>query len=217
MMNIIFIAPPAAGKGTQSEILKEKYNLEHISTGDLLREVASSGSELGNQIQDIMNKGELVSDELMVELLKSKIESLVDTKGIIFDGFPRTIKQAEMLDNLLKSLNQSIDYVLCLEIEKEMAMRRALGRVTCPECNSIYNLYTSTFKKDNHCNKCGSMLEKRQDDTEEKFINRFDTYLEKTKPLIEYYNNKNLLYNIKCCEEKEDTFKQIEAIINKGN
>lgn len=215
-MNIIFIAPPAAGKGTQSALIKEKYNLEHISTGDLLRLEVASGSELGMEISDIMNRGELVNDDLMIKLLKSKIESLSGSNGIIFDGFPRNIKQAEMLEQLLSSLNQDIDYVIYLDIDKEVAMKRAVGRITCPVCGAIFNIYTDTFDEYNHCNKCGAELEKRDDDTEEKFINRFDTYLEKTKPLFDYYQNKGLLHKVKCQEAKEDTFKLIEAILNEG-
>ncbi|MDD3048906.1 MAG: adenylate kinase [Bacilli bacterium] len=216
MRNIIFIAPPAAGKGTQSTLIKEKYDLEHISTGDLLRAEVASGSALGNEVSEIINKGELVNDELMIKLLKSKIESLTDPKGIIFDGFPRTIHQAEMLDELMMSLESKIDYVIYLDIDKEVAMKRALGRITCPSCGAIFNIYTDTFNEENHCNKCGTELEKRQDDTEEKFINRFDNYIEKTKPLVEYYQAKGLLHNVKCCPNREDTFVQIEEVINEG-
>ena len=213
-MNIIFIAPPAAGKGTQSQLLKDKYDLDHISTGDLLREVASEKTPLGEKIANIINNGELVSDDIMLEMLKNKINSLKNSKGIIFDGFPRNTKQAVMLDELLNSLNKQIDHVLYLNIEKSVAMKRAIGRITCKECNSIYNVCFDEFKEKNKCNKCDSTLEKRQDDTEEMFNNRFDTFLEKTKPLIDFYKNKSLLKIVDCADEKEGTFSRIESVIN---
>lgn len=216
MTNVIFIAPPSAGKGTQAQMLKEKYNYAHISTGDMLREVAASGTELGNQVAELINNGIFVSDELIFEMLNNKLQTLQSAPGIIFDGFPRTIRQVEMLDELLKSMDQKIDYVIYLDIDRDMALRRVLGRISCPKCNTIYSLYKDTFVKEGYCNKCGAELEKRGDDTEETFVNRFNTYIEKSQPIIDYYKEKGLLHVVKCCEEKEDTFKQIEDVINKG-
>lgn len=216
MTNIIFIAPPAAGKGTQSDLLKTRYNYAHISSGDLLREIAATDTDLGREVNDKISQGILIEDELMLSLFRQKIESLGNVPGVIFDGFPRTLKQAEMLDALLNELGQAIDYVIYLEIDRDMAMRRALGRITCPVCNAIYNVYNDTFIKEGSCNKCESQLEHRTDDNEETFIKRFNTYLEKTKPVMEYYKQKDLLHNVKCCEEKEDTFNQIESIIKKA-
>lgn len=217
MTNMVFIAPPAAGKGTQADLLKQKYNFEHISTGDLLREVVASGSDFGKQISEIINRGELVSDDIVLSLLRTKLESLQGASGVVFDGFPRTLQQAELLENLLISLNQKVDYVIYLKIDRDMAMRRALGRITCSKCGAIYDIYNGKFDKEGFCNKCGGELEKRNDDNEETFKKRFDSYIEKTAPLIEYYQNKGLLYNVSCCEAREDTFKQIENIINKEN
>ena len=213
-MNIIFIAPPAAGKGTQSELLREKYGLKHISTGDLLREEVNKKSELGLKIEDIMNSGQLVSDDIMIALLKQKIETFHDAKGIIFDGFPRTDIQAEMLDDLLRTLDKSINHVLYLKIDKEEAMKRALGRITCPKCGKIYNTYFDEFKVKGYCNECNSLLEKREDDTEEKFITRFESFIRKTEPLVNFYKNKGLLYEVQCGDKKEQTFSRIESIID---
>ena len=140
-MNIILIAPPAAGKGTQAQILSSNYNLFHLSTGDLLREIASSNTELGIKVKNLIDNGNFIDDELMLKLLKEKISTLNNVDGIIFDGFPRTIKQAEMLDSLLLSMNQVVDNVIYLEIEKDIAMNRATGRFTCPKCGNIYNIY----------------------------------------------------------------------------
>ena len=193
-MNVIFIAPPAAGKGTQAEMLEKEYNMYHLSTGDLLREIASSKTELGKNVKELIDNGKLIDDELMLKLLKEKISSL-KVNGIIFDGFPRTIHQAEMLDELLENMNQKIDSVIYLEVDKEVALKRATGRVTCSNCGSIYNIYFDNIK-DNKCNNCGNELSKRMDDTEEKFNTRFDTYLNNTKPVIDYYQNNGLLNTV---------------------
>ena len=215
-MNIILIAPPAAGKGTQAGLLKEEFNLYHLSTGDLLREIAASNTDLGKEIKNLIDNGKLIDDELMVRLLKEKISYLKDINGIIFDGFPRTINQAVMLDELLKEMNQRIDNVIYLEIEKEIAAKRAIGRVTCPNCGGIYNIYFDTFKEENKCNNCDSKLIHRQDDTLEKFNYRFDTYLENTLPLINYYEEKGVLYKVDCKKDKEEIYKEIKSIIKKA-
>ena len=210
-MNVIFIAPPAAGKGTQAEMLEKEFNMYHLSTGDLLREIASSNTELGKSVKELIDNGKLIDDELMLKLLKEKISSL-NTNGIIFDGFPRTIRQAEMLDELLKDINQKIDRVIYLEVDKEVALKRATGRVTCPNCGSIYNIYFDNIK-DNKCNNCGNELSKRMDDTEEKFNTRFDTYLSNTKPVIDYYQNKGLLNTVSSMGDKLDIFNNIKRVI----
>lgn len=216
-MNVIFIAPPAAGKGTQAEMLSKDYNLYHLSTGDLLREVATSDTELGKSIKKLIDNGDFVSDELMFKLLKEKINSLKDVSGIIFDGIPRTLEQAEMLNTLLSSMNQNVDHVIYLDVEKSVAMKRATGRVTCNVCNSIYNVYFDTFDEVNKCNKCKSELSKREDDTEEKFNHRFDTYLLRTKPVIDYYDSLGILSVVKNTGTKYDIYENIKSVINKGN
>jgi adenylate kinase len=212
-MNIILIAPPAAGKGTQSKLLEEKYGLIHVSTGDILRNIASDGSELGNHIAQLLKEGKLVDDETVFKALESKLLELNSHNGHIFDGFPRTINQTSMLDELLSKLNQKVDSVIYIEIEKETAMKRALGRTTCPSCKEIYNIYYDTFTIENHCNKCNAELEKRTDDNEEAFNIRFDTYLNNLKPIIEYYESKGLLHTVKAQDKKEDTFSSIEEAI----
>ncbi|MDD4027590.1 MAG: nucleoside monophosphate kinase [Bacilli bacterium] len=215
-MNIIFIAPPGAGKGTQSEMLVNKYGLNHISTGDLLREEINSGSDLGKKIAEIINGGNLVSDDLMIEMLSKKIDELGIEKGIIFDGFPRTENQAIMLDKLMEEKYASkINYVFNLVIEKSEAMKRALGRILCPSCGKIYNVYFDKFDVDGYCNVCNSKLEKRLDDNEESFNVRFDSFISKTKPLIDFYSNKGILYEVKCGDKKEETFEKIEVLLNK--
>lgn len=210
MKNIILLAPPSAGKGTHSALLKEKYGFAHISTGDLLREAAKTNKD----IEKKMVNGELIPDEIVYELLENKIRELNSNKGHIFDGFPRNIIQGEELNNILSKFNQKVDIVIYLDIDKEVAMKRALGRLTCSKCGEIYNINKDTFKKENHCNKCDALLTKREDDNEETFTKRFDIYLEKTFPLIEYYNDKGLLHTVICQSVKEETFKLIEDLLS---
>lgn len=210
-MNIIFIAPPAAGKGTQAEILEKDLNMYHLSTGDLLREIASSDTDLGKEVKELIDNGKLIDDELMLKLLKEKL-STINSNGVIFDGFPRTITQASMLDDLMKELNQKIDRVIYLEVDKETALKRATGRVTCSNCGSIYNIYFDNIV-DNKCNNCGSDLTKRNDDTEEKFNNRFDTYMSNTKPVIDYYENIGLLSTVSSIGDKLDIYNNIKRVI----
>lgn len=214
-MNVVFIAPPAAGKGTQATLLRDYYNFYHISTGDVLREIAETNTPLGCEIKALIDNGKLVSDELMAKLLKEKIGSLGNVEGIIFDGFPRTLEQAHMLDEILNEVGMKVNKVIYFDIDKDTAMKRALGRVTCKDCGEIYNTYFDTFLKEDKCSKCGGKLEKRMDDTEEKFSNRFDTYLEKTKPLIDYYTNLNLLETVNCSDSKDNIFNKIKFIIEK--
>lgn len=210
-MNVIFIAPPAAGKGTQAEMLSKDYNLYHLSTGDELREVSQMDTYLGNRVKELIDNGDFVSDELIFELLEDKINSLDSVDGIIFDGVPRTLDQAIMLDKLVK-----IDYVIYLDVEKEVAMKRAVGRVTCPICNVTYNTYFDKID-DNKCNTCKVELSKREDDTEEKFNHRFDTYLLRTEPVIDYYKKRGILYIVKNIGTKYDIYENIKSVINKGN
>lgn len=215
-MNIIFIAPPAAGKGTQAAMLKEEYNLYHLSTGDLFREIAATDTELGREVKATLLSGALVEDSLTIKVAKEKINSLKGYNGLIFDGFPRTINQANMLNELLGEMNQKVDYVISLIIDKELAMKRAVGRVTCTGCNSIYNIYDEEsvgLKETMKCPSCGETLMHRDDDTEEKFNVRFDTYMEKTKPLVDYYKNMNLLHEVACAEEREDTYSRIKEVL----
>ncbi len=212
-MNIIFIAPPAAGKGTQSEMLCNKYNMKHISTGDLIRETVNNNSPLSEQLKSIMNQGKLVSDEFILELIKNNL-----TDGdYIFDGFPRNVKQAEMFDELLSSLNKKVDYVIYLKVPKELASKRILGRLSCPSCGAIYNDQIEQLmpKVSGICDTCNVELNHRNDDNEETFNKRFDTYINETEPLLEYYKDK--LYEVDSSKDKLEIFKEIEGIINDNN
>lgn len=211
MKNIIFIAPPAAGKGTQSELLISKYGYEHISTGDLLRNEIKSGSDLGKELDRMMKSGSLISDEIVNKLLINALSNI--TKPFILDGYPRTISQALKLDEILASLNKSVDVVVYLDVEEELAMKRATGRLSCKSCNRIYHKYFSKPRVEGICDDCGSSLISRADDTPDTFKVRYDTYMSNTKPLLDFYSNKNILVKIDANKEADETFSEIEKVI----
>ena len=196
MKNIILIAAPAAGKGTLSDLLVKKYDYLHISTGDLLREVSKETTELGQKIAKMLKNGELVTDEIVFELLENKL-CQVD-KPYILDGFPRTLNQAYKYDELIQKLNKDLGIVVVLNCDYEILKKRIVGRYLCKDCGSIYNTLTgvNTPKQEGICDNCGGELYKRSDDNEESFKTRYETYLEKTKPLIDFYEKKGNLYYI---------------------
>jgi len=221
MKNIIFIAPPAAGKGTQAKKLSEKYNIPHISTGDLLREEANKDTDLGIKIKDMMATGALVNDEIITELLRNRLSKSDCNNGYILDGYPRNLEQAKTYEELLKSINKDLGVVIFLDIDKNLAMKRTLSRIVCSNCGTSYNLIVEELKpkKENICDKCNFDLKVRTDDNEKTFITRFDTYIEKTQSLIDYYKNKNVLEVVSVLENlsAEDIFNQIEEIINNND
>ena len=210
MKNIIFIAPPAAGKGTQSNMLKEKFGYNHISTGDMLREAINSGSEIGAEVKNIIDKGELVSDDLIIKLVKDKLTSLKG-KPFILDGFPRTLNQAESLDKILTD-----DYiVIYLDLDESEAINRITGRLTC-NCGKSYNVNIDKLKPkvDGICDNCGSILIKRDDDNVESFKVRFKTFLDNTDSILKYYEDKEKLIKIDVNKDVQDIFKSILEVAN---
>ncbi|MBQ8871273.1 MAG: nucleoside monophosphate kinase [Bacilli bacterium] len=214
MKSIIFIAPPAAGKGTQAVMLSSKYNIPHISTGDILRN-AQDDTERGKYISSEMAKGHFISDEIILELLTERLSQSDCENGYILDGFPRNIKQAEEYEEILNKLNKDLGIVIVLDIDKEIAKERIVGRISCPKCGSVFNdmIEESMPKEAGICDKCKTKLKKREDDNAESFEVRFEGYLAKTEPLIEYYQNKNILYRVDSSLGKDITFNQIEDIL----
>ena len=209
MRNIIFIAPPAAGKGTQSNLLKEHFGYIHISTGDLLRAEIASGSKLGMEVKNIIDKGNLVSDDLMIDIIQNKLTG-IKGKPFILDGFPRTLNQAKVLDEILDD-NYEVVY---LELDKEDAIKRIEGRLTC-SCGKSYNLNDEELKPKitGICDNCGKKLVKRDDDNVEAFIIRYDNFLNNTKVLVDYYNNKNKLHIVDVNRNINDIFNDISRIV----
>lgn len=218
-MNIILLAPPAAGKGTQSSFLEKYYHLKHISTGDLLREVLKENTPEAEEIRQVINSGKLVSDDIILNLIEKVLTSGQSSEGYILDGFPRTKLQAEEYDLLLNRIDQKIDYVLCFDVDKQILKKRIVGRLLCKECGSIFNEYFDIKKpkEEGICDHCSAKLTKRSDDNEESFEHRYDVYLKETKPLIEYYEKKGILYHVPFGETPDQVFAEIKTIIEGKN
>ena len=184
-MNIILLGPPGAGKGTMAEYIENGFNLDHISTGDMLREEIKKGSELGKSAEKYMNKGELVPDKVILGMIEMRLKEKAARHGIMLDGFPRNLAQAKALDKIAE-----IDVVILLEATRELVIERALNRRVCAECGEVYS---AKLHKSKVCDKCGGKLIKRDDDTEETINKRFDVFEESTAPLIDYYKKKDIV------------------------
>ena len=191
-MIIVFLGPPGAGKGTQCKLLADRYQFQHISSGDCLRREAKNGTERGKKAQASMNKGQLVCDELMMALMIREIET-TDYDGVVLDGFPRTIDQARQLDEFLERLGKKIDAVFDLDIDDQKLEDRITGRRSCPQCGAVYHITFNPPKKEGLCDADGQILIQRPDDTPEIVPKRIRTYYERTAPLVAYYYERGLL------------------------
>ncbi len=211
MKNIVFIAPPASGKGTQSDLLVSKYGYNHISTGDLLREEIESGSDLGKQIDELMKTGKLVSDDIVNSLLTKALSD--SDKPFILDGYPRNMTQVPFLDDILSKANKKVDAVIYLDVPYDLLLKRATGRLTCPKCAHTFHKYFNKPLNDGICDYCGETLISRVDDNEEAFKVRYNSYIENTKPLLDYYKDKGNLHVIDKANTKEETLEEIEKVI----
>lgn len=215
MKSIILIAPPAAGKGTQSDLLVENYGFAHISTGDMLREVAKYDSG----IKAKLDSGNLISDDIVFELLKKRLLDEDCKKGFILDGFPRTVNQAIKYEEIIKNMDITSNIVIFLDVDKDIACKRIVGRISCPNCKHVYNDMISEAmpKVPGKCDDCGSLLVKRSDDNSETFGKRYDVYYENTAPLIDYYEKKGIFYKIDSGLGKDSVFKMIQDILGDFN
>ena len=215
MRNIIFIAPPAAGKGTVSKLLCDKYGYVHISTGDILRDMAKDDSKLGKEIASLLKEGKLIPDNIVYEAVEKRLSMPDLSGGYILDGFPRNLEQAIKYDEILNKINRELGIVIELKTPKEILEKRITGRYICENCGETHNILTgvNTPLKEGICNECGGKLLQRKDDNPESFKVRYQTYLDKTYPLIDYYQKKDVLFSIDSYNPDE-TFKEIEDIIN---
>ena len=197
-MRLILLGAPGAGKGTQAQFIIEKYGIPQISTGDMLRAAVKAQTDLGPKAKTVMDAGGLVSDDIIIGLVKERIGQADCANGFLFDGFPRTIPQAEALEKLLQKLHITIDVVANMEIGKQVVLDRLTTRRTCSNsaCQAIYNVKTMPTKVEGICDKCGSPVIQRSDETEEAILNRLATYNKQTAPLIDYYQKKGMLKTI---------------------
>lgn len=216
MKNIMFIAPPAAGKGTQAELVVEKYNIPHISTGDILREISKEESELGDYVRETLKSGNLVKDEITYELIEKRIAKDDCKNGFIIDGFPRSLEQAIQYDEILKRSGYEVGQVISIELDENTLEKRITGRRICEDCKAIYNINdkNNAPQVESVCDVCGGKLYQRNDDNLEAFQNRYKLYLEKTEPIIKHYKEQDVLYTVDGNDSIENVFKKIDNIIS---
>ena len=213
-MNIILLGPPGAGKGTQSRMLVEERGMVQLSTGDMLRDAKDSGTPIGNRVAEIMARGELVTDEIVIGLILEKLESGSD-KSFIFDGFPRTLGQADALEELLGSIGQKIDRVIEMEVNDDALIERITARSTCGNCGEVYNDISKPVPADGKCTVCGGQeFKRRADDNEESLRTRLLEYYKKTSPLIGYYYAKDLLSKVDGLGEIGDVKTAISGVLD---
>ena len=210
-MRAVLLGPPGAGKGTQAERLVEKYNVPQISTGDIFRANIKAGTELGKKAQEYTNSGQLVPDELVVDLVKDRLAQDDCKNGYLLDGFPRTIFQAEQLDKYLEEKGQKLDAVINFEVGNEVLIERLTGRRICKQCGSGCHVKFSPPKVEGVCDKCGGELEQRKDDSRETAKNRLAVYEESTAPLIDYYSGTGVLKNFNADQDREKVLADIVA------
>ena len=213
---MIFLGPPASGKGTQTERLAKELNLPHIDTGKLLRAEIAANTADGQIAKKFIDQGQLVPAELVAQMIIKKVFSPEASNGYILDGFPRSIEQAEILENALKEVekDKSPDrIVILLDVDRDLLLSRIINRRMCKECNKIYNLQTMPPKKEGVCDDCGQPLYQRDDDTEEVAVKRFDTYKVQTAPLIEYYTQKNLLVSVESNGTPQEVYQNILKVV----
>ena len=212
-MKIVMLGAPGAGKGTQAEMIAEKYNIPHISTGDIFRANIKNGTELGKKAKAYMDAGNLVPDELTVDLVIDRVAQDDCKEGYILDGFPRTIPQAEVFTAQLNANGDKIDYAIDVEVPDENIINRMSGRRSCPKCGATYHIEFMPPRKENVCDVCGEALVLRADDKPETVKNRLNVYHESTQPLIDFYNNLGVLRTVDGTQNKKEVLAEIISIL----
>lgn len=213
-MRIVLFGPPGAGKGTQAGLLSEKYGSAHISTGDILREAVANKTEVGLKAKSYMDKGELVPDAVVIAIAKEKLGSIGD-EGFILDGFPRTIAQAQALDEALSDLSKPLDAVVNLQVDEDELVRRLSGRRVCPNCGEPYHVDSKPPKVEGKCDKCGSDLVHRADDQADAIRNRLSVYNNQTSPVLGYYEGAGVLKNIPATGSIQDIFSRVTETLGR--
>jgi adenylate kinase len=216
MLNIILMGPPGAGKGTHAQWIEHDYSIPHISTGDMFREAMSSGSELGNQIKAIVNRGDLVSDELTCALVEERLSRPDCAQGYLLDGFPRTLGQAEALAQMGKKIGREVTLVINISCPDDELVRRITTRRVCPKCGASYNIVSMKPKKEGICDICGSPLIQRKDDNVESLKVRLANYYKSTQPLLDYYEKTGLLHSFDGMDGAEKLKKELNKLLQQS-
>lgn len=214
-LNLILMGLPGAGKGTQAEKISEKYNIPHISTGDMFRLAIKEGTPLGKKAKEYMDQGNLVPDEVTIGIVEERLNKADCQEGFLLDGFPRTIAQADALQKLLGNMKESIDYAIHVNVPEEKIIERLTGRRICPTCGSTYHTMYNPPKVEGVCDKDGTPLMQREDDTPETVKNRLAVNIEQTRPLLDFYDEKGCLVTINGDQDIDQVFKDIEQTLNK--
>jgi len=214
-MRLILFGPPGVGKGTQARILAERFHIAHISTGDMLREAVAADTELGRKAKAIIDAGQLVSDDIMIGIIRNVLTTERTKSGFILDGFPRTVPQAQALTGLLKDLCLLIDVVINMEVDDRELIERLSKRLTCKNCGRIYNLNMDKLADPKKCPYCGDVLYQRQDDKPETVAKRLNIYLQSTAPVKEFYTRMGLLKTVHASGSIEEVNRQVLAILNR--
>jgi len=212
MSSAILLGAPGSGKGTLAVKLKTRWDVAHISTGDMFREAVKAGSPMGLKASEFMKKGLLVPDDVTIGVVKERFSKADVKKGFILDGYPRTIPQAQALDRILEENELKLETVILLNIDEGLIVERITGRRTCPKCAAIYHIKNFKPKIENICDKCGSELIQRKDDTKEVVVERLEAYHKQTAPLVDFYRNKGLLQEIDASSSPEFMMQQVEAL-----
>lgn len=212
-MKIIMLGAPGAGKGTQAKQIAAKYSIPHISTGDIFRANIKNGTELGKKAKTYMDQGALVPDELTCDLVMDRIQQDDCKNGFVLDGFPRTIPQAEALDNALKAIGDKVDFAIDVEVPDENIVRRMGGRRACVGCGATYHVVYNPTKEEGTCDTCGGELIVRDDDKPETVLSRLEVYHNQTQPLIDYYKEQGILKSVDGTVDMKDVFKAIVEIL----
>ena len=212
-MRIVLLGAPGAGKGTQAKKLVDKYKIPQISTGDLLRAAVAAGTALGKEAKACMDRGELVSDSIVLGMVEERLKQEDCKNGFILDGFPRNTSQAEALDKMLANLNMPLTCALSVDVPFEDLMKRLTGRRTCKACGQMYNVYFNPSKKGNSCDKCGGELFQRDDDKEETIKKRLDVYNAQTAPLFDYYGKKGILKSVSGTGSIDEIFDNVCKVL----
>jgi adenylate kinase len=212
-MRLLIMGAPGAGKGTQAKLITEKYNIPHISSGDIFRQEIKDNTKDGQLANKYIIKGQLVPDDLTISVISKRLQKEDCNHGFLLDGFPRTIKQAHALDQLLAKLNLKLDLVINLNVTKDLIIKRLSGRRVCLKCGATYNLNTNPPKKEGICDRCGDTIILRDDDKEETVKMRLDVYENQTKPLIKYYSDQKILVHADGNLNFRDTFKEVVKFI----